>query len=246
MRTCIFSLILNKQERLQYIFPKRIGWFDALLADIRTLITGGQHYKNKPSHYLGGTYGAGNVSIAELVCTGLELAAAHYTGKTRYNVRKNTKHKSYQAAENVKQFIIKYFPTQSHSKEVTHVLWDAIRNGTHHLFTPKSIKYKKDIVEFMFYVERSRKKSHVTRNGNTILINVNSIEFYRMLKKAFQDYKKDIQADRTLQMNFYKASKSIERNTVINYNGSRTMREIISEVKYLSKQLTQTGSFNLF
>jgi len=246
---------LNRQQRLHYIFPNRIGWFDALLSDIRTVITGGQHYKNKSSDYLGGTYGAGNVSIAELICTGLELAAAHYTGKTTYNTNKKKKTKQlpttsltskkpkqsgYNATANVQTFVVEYFPTNM-SKEISHILWDAIRNGTHHLFTPKSIKYRNSTVKIMFYVEKSTIHSNVTRIGNIIQININCIEFYRVLKKAFKDYKRDLETKRILQINFIKASKSIENSSVL-----KSRSDISREVNYLSKRLKQTGIIKLF
>lgn len=245
---CRSIVLLNKQQQLNYVMTE-IGWLDALLSDIRSLIKGGLRFKNTYSFLLGGSCGAGNVSIHMLICTGLELAAAYYTGKTEYNMSK--KHKlpviadkkpkqpRYKATEYVQEFMIEYFPT--HTKVISHILWDAIRNGTHHLFTPKCIKYSKNIVKFKFYEERSRRLSYVTRLGDTIQININSIEFYRELKKAFKDYKRDVERDRTFQINFIKASKSIEKPRVI-HSGSG----MSPEVKYLSKQLRQIGTFNLF
>ena len=72
---------MTSTEKYNYIFENqndyyvanRFGWFESLLSDIRTLIEGGKRLKNAPSAELGGNFGAGNVSIAILVCIGLEL-----------------------------------------------------------------------------------------------------------------------------------------------------------------------------
>jgi hypothetical protein len=58
------------EPQKDYYVDTRFGWFDALLADIRTLIQGGQQLQNTQSAELGGTLGAGNVSIPILVCIG--------------------------------------------------------------------------------------------------------------------------------------------------------------------------------
>ena len=91
----------EREERLDYIFgdhdeddyvTNRFGWLDALLSDIRSLIDGGQAFvKGEIKPTLGGSHGAGNLSIATLVCTGLELVSALYvrdTGK-KYNATDN-------------------------------------------------------------------------------------------------------------------------------------------------------------
>jgi hypothetical protein len=104
---------LNPRERLDYIFgdhpndyiTNKFGWLDTvLLSDIRTLIAGGKRLKNKKSRVLKGFYGAGNVTIPILLCVGIELAAALYVGKTKYDGR------SYNAADNVALFINRFFP----------------------------------------------------------------------------------------------------------------------------------------
>lgn len=82
---------MTSTEKYNYIFENqndyyvanRFGWFESLLSDIRTLIEGGQRLKNAPSAELRGNFGAGNVSIAILVCIGLELASALYSGITK-------------------------------------------------------------------------------------------------------------------------------------------------------------------
>jgi hypothetical protein len=133
---------LNKRERLDYIFgdhpndyiTNKFGWLDTvLLSDIRTLIAGGKRLKNKKSRTLKGFYGAGNVTIPILLCVGIELAAALYVGKTRYNVGKR-----YDATVNVAEFINRFFPP--HAKELPRIVWDGVRNGLDHTFIPKSLK----------------------------------------------------------------------------------------------------------
>lgn len=214
---------------------REIGWLDtALLSDIRSLIKGGLRFKNANSLLLGGVCGAGNVSIPVLICTGLELAAALYTGKTEYNMG----NRKYKASDNVQEFIVQYFPL--HTKQIPRILWDAIRNGTHHLFLPKDIKRSRKRVRFMFYVDDVRIPSHVTKNRNIIEININSIEFYRILKKALTDYKAELITKPKLQKNFVKAWKSIKPRLV------KTSSLLSSEIDYLSNQLKNSGKFTLF
>ena len=146
---------MNKKERLDYIFgdhnddyiTNRFGWLNALLSDIRTLIDGGQGFVNgevKPT--LEGSHGAGNVSIPILVCTGLELASALYTGKTG---------KTANATDNAKNFIQEFF--QGNGKNIPRILWDGIRNGTNHAFIPNTIVVSKNRVQFSFFVNHKQR-----------------------------------------------------------------------------------------
>jgi len=97
-----YNYILENQNG--YYVANRFGWFESLLSDIRSLIEGGQRPKNTSVAELEGNVGAGNVSIAILVCIGLELASALYSGTTK------VKDGSYHADENVKKFLEAYFP----------------------------------------------------------------------------------------------------------------------------------------
>lgn len=82
---------MTQTEKYNYIFENqngyyvanRCGWFESFLSEIRTLIEGGQRLKNAPSAELVGNFGAGNVSIAILVCIGLKLASTLYSGTTK-------------------------------------------------------------------------------------------------------------------------------------------------------------------
>src|SRR6266705_6158697 len=67
-------------------------------------------------------YGAGNISIPVLVCTGLELISKLFVGNTS------------NATENVSKFIDEFFP--AHGKKIPRIIWDGIRNGTNHNFSP--------------------------------------------------------------------------------------------------------------
>ena len=219
---------MNSNDRLNYIMGERIGWLDtALLSDIRTLIKGGEVYKNKHSDRLGGFYGAGNVSLPLLICTGLEFASALYTGKTQYNMGKKNNQPEYEAPQNVQKFIKKYFPKNAHAKKITLIMWDALRNGTHHLFIPKSMKDSKYTIEFMFYVDNVKKPSHITKVGNKIKININSIEFYHTLKKSLKDYRAEIKHKPALQRKFIKAWTSISPRVI------KSTSPMSKEMKYL-------------
>jgi hypothetical protein len=215
-----------------------IGWIDALLSDIRSLIKGSLRYRNTHSYLLGGSCGAGNVSIPMLICTGLELTSALYTGRTEYNMGKKKGKPCYDATRNVKEFICQYFPEPI--KMFTRIFWDATRNGTHHLFVPKSMAYSNKRVEFMFYVDRVSKKSHVTKSRNYIKININSIEFYRVFKKAFEDYKTKITLTPRLRKNFMLAWRSIKPRVLVSPN------DMATEATDLSNKLRKNPRFDLF
>lgn len=216
---------------------REIGWMDALLSDIRTLIKGGLRFKNTHSYLLGGSCGAGNVSIPMLICTGLELASALYTGQTEYNMGKSNNKPKYDATKNVSEFIIRYFPDPI--KMIPHIFWDAIRNGTHHLFIPKTMKYSDRRIGFMFYVDDVRVKSHVTKSGNKIKININSIEFFKIFMKAFEDYKSDINSIPLRRKNFMVAWRSIKPRAI-------KPGDMTTEAINLSKRLRKINRFDLF
>ena len=122
---------MNKKEKYDYIFGNppgeyvvnRLGWLDALLSDIRTLI---DRYQCLRKNSKGSeAYGASNISIPVLVCTGLELISKLFVGNTS------------NATENVSKFIDEFFP--AHGKKIPRIIWDGIRNGTNHNFSPNSI-----------------------------------------------------------------------------------------------------------
>ena len=66
------------------------------------------------------------MSIPILVCAGLELASALYTGNKFNN-----------ATNNVKKFVEEFFPDDG--KKIPGILWVGIRNGTNHVFIPNTI-----------------------------------------------------------------------------------------------------------
>lgn len=88
----------------------------------------------------------GNVSVPSIISTALELVFTIYAGKTEYMDKA-----SYNATENVRQFVIRFFP--DNYKKFPSLIWDGIRNGIIYTFSPKSFKYQGEIVRFQFYVE---------------------------------------------------------------------------------------------
>jgi hypothetical protein len=236
---------MSAAERHNYIFGiqknyyvvTRFGWFESLESDIRTLIEGGQYLKNIPSIELGGHFGAGNVSIPILICIGLELASALYTGKT------NVKDKSeYHADENVRQFVETYFPKQG--VKIPLLIWDGIRNGNTHLFMPKIIKVNDTIVKFTFGVSMSPYKlSYVLRRNNDIHIMFNGIEFYRIFRSAIEQYGRDLEHDDTLQNNFINAWESIDNTP---HDLSIDICKIPKEIRRLSSRLQFSERIDIF
>lgn len=233
---------MNKKEaRLDYIFgdheddyvTNRFGRLDALLSDIRTLIDGGQGFvKDEIKPTLEGSHGAGNLSIATLVCTGLELVSALYVGDTG---------KKYNATDNVKEFVEEFFPDDG--KKIPRILWLAIRNGINHAFIPNMIEVSNNRVEFTFFVNHDlSKSSYVTRSkdGN-ITIHINSIQFYHLLKQGIDKYESKLKTHDNLQRNFVYSWKCKLKPYI------KTKDEMIpTEIKYLLKKLGHSDRSNLF
>jgi hypothetical protein len=67
----------------------------------------------------------------------------------------------YEATENVKKFILRHFPEKY--KDVPLLLWDGIRNGLVHTFSPKPFEYKRSYIRFQFYVEDQNFPSHIEK-----------------------------------------------------------------------------------
>lgn len=229
---------MTAAEKYNYIFEPqkdyyvhiRFDWFNSLLSDIRTLIQGGQQLRNTPSAELGGNFGAGNVSIPILVCIGLELASALYTGTTR--AKDGNK---YKANKNVKKFVEDFFPKQG--VMIPLILWDGIRNGNAHLFMPNTFKVKDTEVSFTFVVSMTPYKvSHASKSNNEINIRFNGIEFYHVFKSALECYKNDLEHDDTLQNKFISAWESIDN----------APHRIPSEVTLLNNRLELSDRVNIF
>jgi flagellar hook-basal body complex protein FliE len=229
----------DREERLDYIFgdhpdddyvTNRFGWLDALLSDIRTLIDGGQAFtKGEIKPTLEGSHGAGNLSIATLVCTGLELVSALYTGK-KYN----------NATDRVEKFIKEFFPDDG--KKIPRILWQGIRNGINHAFIPNMIEVSNNRVEFTFFVNNDlSKSSHVTKSKDgIIIIHINSIQFYQLLKQAIDKYKSKLETDDNLQRNFIDGWESkLEHYKTKDQSFS-------TEIKYLLKKLGSSDGADLF
>jgi len=168
----------------------------------------------------------------------MELAAALYTGRTSYM----TGRRKAVAEDDVAKFIKDFFP--SNAQLIPHVIWDSIRNGISHLFSPKSVKYSGYTVDFMFYVERRTKASHIEidRTAKYIHININSIEYFQIFERAVSKYEKALRAHDDLQNNFIDAWKSIETHR----RDADTDQQKGREIRRLIAAFGSSNSINLF
>lgn len=233
----------QEAERLEYIFcthveepiVNRFGWLYALLSDIRTCLDGFAKLNDVKLIFpkdipLGG----GNLSIPILVCTGLELLSALYSGKTKYLNEKN-----YNAEENVIKFINDFFP--EHVKRIPRILWDSVRNGIDHMFIPKPVQCAQYRINFIFRRD-VQSVSDIIRRGNTIFISIAAISFYTALRQAIENYKNVLQKDEILQCNFINAWSSIEE-----YSRNITNDENkVKELKHLLDELNRNDKIELF
>jgi len=169
------------------------------------------------------------------VCTGLELVSALYLGKTKYRSGSG-----YNATENVETFVNRFFPT--HGKKIPRLLWDGVTNGIDHLFNPKPIQYFQNRIQFTFYVQDSSVPSHVTKSQGVVLIKINSIEFYHVLKQAINNYKIELTNDVELQCHFIDAWQSIENHI----EDITSDKKASTELEYLLKELKHSDTLNLF
>ena len=239
--------ILNKSQRFDYIFQNhsnspvanRFGWIETCLTgDMQTFVDGINDFLNKKrKSRRTKPRGGGNLSLPILVSTGLELVSATFVGRTEYMNRSGRPH--YNAVENTSKFIKRYFP--SNSGNLPNILWDSTRNGITHLFVPKTLKRRGDLIKFTFYVN-PKFSSRVERHGKILWVRFNSVEYYRALKRAIASYKVDLLSNRMLQMNFIKAWKSIERKVkCIDKDNEKR-----SEADFLRKRLKTRPSMKLF
>lgn len=67
----------------------------------------------------------------------------------------------YDATKNAKEFIPRYFPEEY--KDIPSLLWDGIRNGLVHTFSPKPFTYKGSFIRFQFYVEDQNFPSYIEK-----------------------------------------------------------------------------------
>lgn len=114
----------------------------------------------------------------------------------------------YNATENAKKFIMRYFPKEY--RGIPLLLWDGIRNGLVHTFSPKPFKYEGRYIRFQFYVENQNFPSHIEKDNTTILISVNVFELYQILEKAVEAYLTELENSTALQNKFIRAWSSIE------------------------------------
>lgn len=237
--------IMTKTEKYNYIFvpdPKRnnetrFDWiYSCLLGDIQTFLDGVDNFvQNKGKFSDNLPRGGGNLSVPILVGTGLEFVSALYVGKTKYKDDNN-----YNATENVKQFIAHFFP--NNYKKIPLLLWDSIRNGIVHTFSPKPFEYQGNYIRFQFFVENRSVQAHVTKVNNTILVRINIFELHQHLKKAIEDYRNELESNENLQDNFILAWSSVEEyvRNIIDVEKSNEAGILLSELKktnnYLSLQ----------
>jgi len=138
----------------------------------------------------------------------------------------------YNATENTKKFVRRYFPEKY--KEIPLLLWDGIRNGLVHTFSPKPFEYNGSYIRFQFYVEDQNFPSHIETANNTILIRINVFELYRVLEKAIEVYHAELENSTVLQDNFIRAWSSIEDyKRVITSNQKEKSKEAEVLLDYL-------------
>ena len=208
---------MTKEEKYRYIFKDksfegrpRVKWItDCLLGDIRTFLDGIENYTDNKERFVfkPRPRGGGNLSVPILICTALEFVSRLYVGATKFKSSEG-----YIAKENAKKFIEKYFPEKY--KAIPLLLWDGIRNGLVHTFSPKPFKYGNNYIRFQFYVENRNFPSHIKKVNDTIVISINVFELYRILENAIEDYLDDLKKDENeaLRDKFIKAWSSIEED----------------------------------
>ncbi len=205
---------MKPAEKSDYVFSEgqskvfplgRFNWIDCLLGDVQTFLDGIDSYLLSKCPGRGG----GNLSVPILLSTALGLVSDLYVGKTDYMERTgDIPERSYRADNNVEQFVAHFFP-QNYSKFPL-LIWDGVRNGITHLFSPKPFQYQGEIIRFQFSVENKNASSFVTKEGETTFVRINDFELYDVFKKAIENYRQELENDEELQNKFIQAWDSIE------------------------------------
>jgi hypothetical protein len=240
---------MAQTEKDTYIFAKgqsqayddgRFAWIsECLLGDTRTFLDGIDNYiQNKATLQ---DRGGGNLSVPILICTALELASALYAGKTQYmKCTECQRSIDYNATDNVKKFVDHFFP--GISKRLPFLLWDGIRNGIVHTFSPKPFTYRGKNIRFQFCVEPKTKQSYATEVNGTVLIRINAFELYEILGKAIENYQKELKTDSTLKDNFIRAWSSIEEDSSRNIDKSKEPKTSLAELEKANNHLLLFGN----
>jgi hypothetical protein len=79
------------------------------------------------------------------------------------------------------------------------------------MFYPKYMKFTGNDLQFSFFVEPENQPSSVVQHRGSILISINSIEFFLHLDEAINLYKHKLKATEDLQVKFIDAWESIEK-----------------------------------
>ena len=88
--------------------------------------------------------------------------------------------------------------------------------------------YQENYIRFQFFVEDQDFPSHIKKANDTILITINVFELYRILEKAIEDYRDELEYDDALQDNFIKAWSSIEQHIeAADFDQSKEVRALI-------------------
>lgn len=225
------SYIFAKDQ--SQVFPSaRFAWIsDCLLGDIRTFWDGIENYLHNKSKLQ--DRGGGNLSVPVIISTALEFVSALYAGENKY--RDGT---PYNATKNVQEFINHFFP--DNYKKFPLLLWDGIRNGIVHTFSPKAFEYQGRYVRFQFYVEDRNIKAHVVEVNNTILIKVNVFELYQITKKAIEKYRVELKTNEELKDKFILAWSSVEehsRNIDSDNEKTKEAKTLLAELKKANNYL---------
>jgi hypothetical protein len=105
----------------------------------------------------------------------------------------------------------------------------------------KSMTFSQVLVQFSFYVENSSMPSQVIKSADKILIRINSIEFYHILKESIDKYRTELMINDELQQHFIDAWLSLE--TVQDKSSNK---EASSEVEQILEELKECNKLNLF
>ncbi len=234
---------MTTQEKYDFIFTpqpdsrlidSRFDWIEkSFLGDIQTYIDGIHIFieRNKRKDYSDDLpRGGGNIAVPMIICSGLELISSLFAGKSK--LKDNKAQNNYDATANVETFVKKYFPGDS--KKFPRIFWDGIRNGIMHTFQPnfysfdyKGIEYK---INYIFFVE-DRLQSHIRIEGKQILIFINSLELFVVLKNAIENYKIDLEKNEELQDKFITAWENYEEPSTIKSSSKLKYHEALDILK---------------
>lgn len=240
-------------ERFSYIFEaqtdsvpgvkdiSRFEWLEDIhIGGVRSVRDAVRIYIDCSDNYPDGRSRAGcHFALPAVVVIALEAISNFYGGITERTVGR----RNYRADDLVEQFLRRYYPEPY--TLLPSLLWDSIRNGILHSYSPKQFDVDGKLVHFRFHCPPPAIPSYVKKTDQGFDIRINTMEFAETFEQAFSSYKEELERDRELQINFIRAFESFEPRYIIPTSDNPRITQQRNEVRMIEDAMQDRDSFAL-